>query len=280
MDGVGDPMLVAGVLNGSDVIDFDGSSAKLETTANLTGLPAGAADRTVFAVINYRNGSFGGVAYGTGGAGNQAFGLVTNAEGNLTVQAWANDEESLIQGQGTGWLVQSAVVNNNVLQHFANGFEIDDVPHTFNTVVTKMVIGEEVAGLGDIDMQIAAVLIYDRALSTTERTTVENYLQDKYFAISPGNLPPAAVDDALSIAPAGTTILDLTNNDVDVDGTIDGATITIISPPSSGSLLDNNDGTLDYTPSGAGIADSFSYTVDDNGGGTSNVATVTLSVSN
>jgi hypothetical protein len=275
--GIGDPELIAGALNGLDVIDLDGTAAKLETTTNLTGLPAGSADRTVFAVINYRSEAFGGVAYGTGGLGNQTFGLVTNGVGNLTVSGWADDEESQVRGLGIGWLTQSAVVDNNQLTHFANGFEIDDVPHTYNTVVAEMVIGEEIANFRYIDMQIAAVLVYDRALSGSERITVENYLQDKYFGGSPSNLPPTAVNDTLLFESIGATTLDLTGNDLDVDGTIDGEAISIVSAP-AGSISDNGDGTLDYTPVVGATTDTFTYTVNDNDGDSSNVATVTLTV--
>jgi len=278
--GAGSPTLIEESLNGKDVIDFDGIDSKLQTTTNLTGLPAGASDRTVFTVINYRDDEFGGFAYGSVGA-NRAFGLVTNQidQGTLTVQGWGPiwDDESLIRGQGVGWLVQSAVVDSNVLTHYANGFEIDNVPHTYDTIVTKMVIGEEIRGQYDIDMQIAAVLVYDRALTNSERTTVENYLQDKYLNGSPVNLPPAAVNDDLSVEADGVTNLDITVNDLDVDGTIDGTTIIIVSDP-LGSLTDSGDGTLSYTPVSGTTTDTFTYIVADNDGGMSNVATVNITV--
>ena len=48
---------------------------------------------------------------------------------------------------------------------------------------------------------------------------------------------------------------------------------------SNGTLINNLDGTFDYTPNAGFIGvDSFTYTVDDNGSATSNEATVTITV--
>lgn len=52
---------------------------------------------------------------------------------------------------------------------------------TYNTVLSKIVIGEEPARKGFIALDVAAVLVYDRALQEQERLQVEQYLQRKYF---------------------------------------------------------------------------------------------------
>ena len=44
----------------------------------------------------------------------------------------------------------------------------------------KLVLGAEIGGLGESQLEVAAALIYDRALDATERAQVESYLQQKY----------------------------------------------------------------------------------------------------
>jgi len=116
------PALVADALNGQPVIAFDGIDDILERTADITGLPAGDADRTIYVVVQYDSTGYGGVAYGNGGVDNEAFGLVVAggrvSAGNLAVQAWGpNDRISATPGTGEGWLVQGAVAGSGGMAH-------------------------------------------------------------------------------------------------------------------------------------------------------------------
>ena len=65
--------------------------------------------------------------------------------------------------------------------------------------------------------------------------------------------------------------------DHDLDGTIDPTTVSIVSNSANGTLVNNGDGTVTYTPDpDYNGPDSFTYTVQDDGGTTSNVATVDI----
>jgi hypothetical protein len=171
------------VLNGNPVISLDGTDDKLVRTADLTGLPSADQDRTMFVVTKYDGaGAWAGTAFGNG-ASNEAFGLVVNGgSGKLTVQGWGtgNDLVSDAQGIGAGWLVQSAVVASNQVTHYEGGTQIDSGTRAYATNLQTFVIGEEIAGAGYADMEVAAVLVYDRALSDQERQQVEDYLDEKY----------------------------------------------------------------------------------------------------
>ena len=84
-------------------------------------------------------------------------------------------------GTGAGWLVQSAVLSGNQLRHFVDGVEIDSATNTYNTGSGPLVLGADLDQLPYVDMQVGALLIYDRALSEAEQQQVQNYLQGKYF---------------------------------------------------------------------------------------------------
>ena len=97
--------------------------------------------------------------------------------------------------------------------------------------------------------------------------------------VNAANTPPVANND-----PAVTTVdtlvnINVTANDTDSDGTIDPATVAIVSAPANGAAVPKVDGTVDYTPAvGFSGQDTFTYTVNDNLGAASNAATVTVTV--
>jgi YVTN family beta-propeller protein/VCBS repeat-containing protein len=93
------------------------------------------------------------------------------------------------------------------------------------------------------------------------------------------NDAPVAKTDTATVAEGGTTTINVVANDTDQDGTISPSTVVINQQPSSGTVTVNANGTVTYISNGAEVTtDSFSYTVKDNAGLTSNVATVTITV--
>ncbi len=93
-------------------------------------------------------------------------------------------------------------------------------------------------------------------------------------------VPPIAVDDSAASFTGATELVNLAANDSDADSGLDLSSIQIVSGPSSGNAIVNNDGSVSYTHNGsASTSDSFTYTIEDNAGNVSNVATVTVSIS-
>jgi VCBS repeat-containing protein len=185
----GNPTLVAGATpTGEAAIAFDGVGDLLQrvnATDTLNGLSAGAADRTMFFVVNYlaHEGVSAGLAYGDK-ENNQAFGLVAGwDDGDLEVQGYGrrNDYDTNVPGTGQGWLVQSVILENNVIEHYLDGDLIGTRTHAFNTDLQKLIMGGEIGGKGEAQMEIAAAFIYDRALTEAERTDMEIYLQHLYI---------------------------------------------------------------------------------------------------
>jgi hypothetical protein len=96
----------------------------------------------------------------------------------------------------------------------------------------------------------------------------------------PINIPPEADDDLATTNSNASVAVDILSNDSDPDGTIDPTTVTIIGAASHGTTSVNPlTGVVTYTPSSNFFGnDSFTYTVEDNSGGASNVATVSITV--
>ena len=94
------------------------------------------------------------------------------------------------------------------------------------------------------------------------------------------NESPQADDDSATTDENTSVGIHVTANDTDSDGTINRETVTIIRNPDGGSVRVHQDsGVITYTPNlGNCDSDTFTYTIDDDDGATSNEATVTVSV--
>jgi len=93
------------------------------------------------------------------------------------------------------------------------------------------------------------------------------------------NVAPVANDDYAETVRMNPVIIDVVANDTDVDGSIDPATVVVVTSALNGTVVNNGDGTLTYTANTRRPgSDAFSYQVMDNDGALSNVATVRVSV--
>jgi VCBS repeat-containing protein len=90
---------------------------------------------------------------------------------------------------------------------------------------------------------------------------------------------PLANDDQATVDEDGEWEVAVLDNDTD-DGSLDGATVTVIDPPDHGAaIVDAESGVVTYRPNANFHgADAFTYTVDDDEGLTSNEAMVTITV--
>ena len=78
---------------------------------------------------------------------------------------------------------------------------------------------------------------------------------------------PIAVDDVFITDEDLTGTFDVLANDSTIIGSLDPATVTILSPPSHGTVMVNGDGTIEYVPDPEyGGADDFNYQVCNTGG--------------
>lgn len=94
------------------------------------------------------------------------------------------------------------------------------------------------------------------------------------------NTAPVAQNDSASTQASTPVKINVASNDSDSDGAIVLSTVTPVRQPVNGSINNNLDGTITYTPNAgfSGATDSFTYTVADDDGAISNAATVSISV--
>ncbi|MBC9798457.1 Ig-like domain-containing protein, partial [Sinomicrobium weinanense] len=114
---------------------------------------------------------------------------------------------------------------------------------------------------------------YCETVEDQRKTTTFVARDDCSFIVANDDTANTPIDTPVTIP-----VLD---NDVAGDSPIDPSTVAIATMPGSGSTAVNADGTVAYTPdAGFEGTDTFTYTVDDEDGFTSNEATVTVFVGN
>ena len=90
--------------------------------------------------------------------------------------------------------------------------------------------------------------------------------------------PPVAVEDSAETLQDTPVDIDVTLNDTD-DGSIDVTTVIATQPPNGSVSVDGTTGIVTYTPdAGYTGIDSFTYTVRDNLGNTSNITNVLITI--
>ena len=121
--------------------------------------------------------------------------------------------------------------------------------------------------------------IMDRRLSLTNNMNSPGGMLAYLQVVAQGNnIPPVAVDGA-AVTPVNTAVaINVTSNDTDADGTIDPTTVVIATQPADGNaVLNPATGVVTYTPAAGFIGTAtFTYTVEDNDGAISNIATVSV----
>ncbi|MDT9283413.1 Ig-like domain-containing protein, partial [Limnospira sp. PMC 1298.21] len=93
------------------------------------------------------------------------------------------------------------------------------------------------------------------------------------------NQPPIANDDNATVRTGNTVTINVLNNDSDPDGVLIPDTVAVVDSPDYGNITVNPNGTITYSHDGSSTGtDSFTYTVEDDDGATSNEATVFLTI--
>lgn len=246
---------------GLPAVRLDGIDDELERDAVLNGFPAGNSERTMFLVAKYNSSTWwAGVAYGNA-ANNEAFGLVArHPTGELVLHGYGggNDLVSTSAGLGAGWLIHSGLVSGGAASHYKDGALIGEFLHGYNTGLGRFLIGADLGGAGHVGMEVAAILLYNRALNTAERADVGAYLQSRYLTAS--GLPVITVPADIVVAVAGGTgaVVNFTTSAMDGLGN----PLATTNTPPSGSFFPLGTTTVTTTTAdAAGNSASRTFTV-------------------
>jgi len=100
-----------------------------------------------------------------------------------------------------------------------------------------------------------------------------------HILVNLSNVAPLAGNDSASSKADAPVTIDVLANDSEPGGTLDTSSVKIVEKPAHGSVSVNAAGSVLYTPTaGFSGSDSFTYSVMDLQGASSNVASVTVSV--
>ena len=143
-------------------------------------MPQANAERTVFILLS----TAGGLALQSGNnVDNEAIGLGADevvGDAYFDTIGAVNRYTSTVGLSGQGWMVQSLLVDAAGWEHFLNGTSIDSGADVLATGSDFLTVGGSLVGAELADMSVAAILIYDSALSEGDRLDVLDYLQVKY----------------------------------------------------------------------------------------------------
>jgi autotransporter-associated beta strand protein len=200
--GIG-PVLKPNALNGRTV--FAVQNTKSLVTTNNTGI-TGALNRTLFTVGCRQNGSMF-LAHMGNGTGNNAFGI-SSETGNSFWYTWGADITMGIQPIGIYEMMDFTLDNNygTATLYSNNVMSTQTRSFTANTINTPLGLGARMGGtsIGEL----AEVILYNRALSASERTTVQDYLKAKWFGVGSLALMATSTVDVVTIAANAVLNLD------------------------------------------------------------------------
>ena len=183
------------------------------------------------------------------------FGTVTDAGANVI-------HSNLVDGSSTSYSSSSSYAyadNDGIgMQTYTNKSWMPDIlaiGNDWGTTDVESVIFHQV------DAAILPLVIFD-----------EPSTGDNFFA-------PQAIYDPIATDMETAVTLDVSANDTDLDGNLDATSVVIVQSASHGSVVNNGDGTVTYTPDvGWYGGDTIVYNISDTFGLVSNNATIGVMV--
>lgn len=190
-------------------------------------------------------------------------------------------------------LADSEVITINITVHPVNDppVALDDVePTAEDTPVTVAVQANDNAGPSNEDPALFTTAVSDPEYGTAmiNADGSATYMPDPDFSetdiftytvcdsegacdeaavtvpVDQVNDPPAAEDDTFSTPEDTPVIVNVLANDSDVDGNLNPVSVTLLTTPTNGTLVDHGSGVFTYTPApNFNDTDSFSYEVCD-----------------
>jgi hypothetical protein len=177
------PQLITNQINGKPVIDFNASQYFTSDNQNLNN------NSSIFVVVKCRGdhgallstSNLEGINFYLGADPNNSIAVgVTNLAGI------ANDNAD----NGNNWMIGSTIRSNNLTSIiYKNGTQVANGDYDTSSLnpTAPLIIGTDadLNSYWNLDGQIAEIIIYNRALTISERQKVEDYLNQKYAIYTP-----------------------------------------------------------------------------------------------
>jgi hypothetical protein len=193
-----------GLAGGNGAVLFKGGALIRQ---GLDELPHGGNDLTMVALVRYDTTGWGGVSFGDIGC-LTVLGLGVTPQGNLYVENYCTNDQvqSGVLGTGTGWLIHTVVIRAGDWYHYGNGTLLEQGTLTWQVSEENgfFILGADHGG-GYVDMAMAELMVYNRALDDDERGEVEGYLQTLY--LTPSAVTPPATTSVPEEDVTGVNIL-------------------------------------------------------------------------
>jgi len=172
------PQLITNQINGKPVIDFNASQYFASNNQNLNN------NSSIFFVVKSRGNH--GIMLSTSDYEGLVFALTSNPNNSFSVGI-SNLFEIANDGadNGNNWMIGSTIRSNNLTSIiYKNGTQVANGNYDTSSLnpTAPLIIGADadLNSYWNLDGQIAEIIIYNRALTISERQQVEAYLNDKY----------------------------------------------------------------------------------------------------
>jgi peptidyl-prolyl cis-trans isomerase A (cyclophilin A) len=195
---------------------------------------------------------------------NAIFGL--SASGPLGEVPLRNIQGSQLDGEANFVVMRGAAV-------------VDELTYAVSSSNPSLVTAAVVNGL--LQLTYAPDADGSANITVTATDQLGNAVQ-QVFSVDVQSLPVANDDNVTVVQGTSPVTVNVLANDTDADGALVPSTLTIVTGPESGAIEVNEaTGVVTFVPPSAEFLGTvtFSYTVDDNDGNTSNVATATVTIS-
>jgi len=177
------PQLITNQINGKPVIDFNASQYFTSDNQNLNN------NSSIFFVVKSRGDH--GIIFSTSDYEGLVFALTANPNNSFSVGI-SNLFEIANDGadNGNNWMIGSTIRSNNLTSIiYKNGTQVANGDYDTSSLnpTAPLIIGTDadLNSYWNLDGQIAEIIIYNRALTISERQKVEAYLNTKYAIYNP-----------------------------------------------------------------------------------------------
>jgi len=192
-----------------------------------------------------------------------------------------NDSAEVILGQS----ITISILNNDTDSDGTldqSSVEIIEQPTHGTTTISDTGIVTFVANSDYLGRDSFTYKVKDNNGALSNEATVTINIVALKVAVAPTastNKSPLANNDSFVATQNITILIDILKNDIDVDGSINSNSVSLITQVSHGTMVIGENGLISYKSDINYIGvDTFSYRVKDNEGGISNIATVYINV--